>query len=98
MSSTEEQSEIEQASNSAVSTQQDVDEVALSNYLRLLNLKSIRRQINPQWDECHYDPETKYSSNGYIIICLSYYVKEALIDNELRCQFVKDFSEWKEDD
>ena len=43
MSSTGEQSEIEQASNSAVSTQQDVGEVALSNYLCLLNLKSIRR-------------------------------------------------------
>ena len=84
MSSTEEQSEIEQASNSAVSTQQDVGEVALSNCLRLLNLESIQRQINSQWDEDEYDSEIKYSGNGYIILHLSYYIKEALTDDELK--------------
>jgi hypothetical protein len=98
MSSTGEQSEIEQASNSAVSTQQDVGEVALSNCLRLLNLESIRRQINPQWDEGEYDSEIKYSGNGYIILHLSYYIKEALTDDELKYQFIEDFSEWEEKD
>ena len=98
MSSTEEQSEIEQASNSVVSTQQDVGEVALSNCLRLLNLESIRRQVNPQWDEGEYDPEIKYSGNGYIILHLSDYVTQNFTDNQISYQFIEDFSEWEEDD
>jgi hypothetical protein len=97
MSSTEEQPENEQA-DSNIDTQQDVGRIALSNCLRLLNLENIIGLINPQWAEGHYDPEIKYSNNGYILSCLLYYTKEALVDDELRCQLVEHFSEWEEKD
>ena len=83
MSSTGEQSENERA-DSSIDTQQDVGRIALSNCLRLLNLENIIGLINPQWAEGHYDPEIKYSSNDYILFCLSYYTKEALVNDKLK--------------
>ena len=59
--------------------------MTLSNYLRLLNLKNIIELINSQWTEDYYDSEIKYSNNNYILSCLSYYTKEALVDDKLRC-------------
>ena len=98
MSSIGEQPEIEQASSSVIDTHQDVGRIALSNCLRLLSLEDIIGLINPQWAEGCYDPEIKYSGNGYVLACMLQYVRQALFDIKLIYQFVDDFGEWEEKD
>ena len=98
MSSTGEQPEIEQASSSSIDIRQDVGRIALSNCLRLLSLEDVVGLINSQWAEGHYDPEIQYSGNGYVVACMSQYVKQDLFDVGLTYQFIDDFGEWEEED